>query len=64
MPCPLCQKIYCSHTPAQRGQTIQEIVEIYRQDAGKYLPAKPPPTVESAEEPPDAEGLEPQEAEA
>ena len=40
MPCPLCKKIYCCHTPEQRGQTVEEVVEIYRQDAGKYLPRK------------------------
>lgn len=24
-PCPVCNRCYCDHTPAERGQTIQEI---------------------------------------
>lgn len=26
MPCPICGMVYCDHTPAQRGQTQDEIM--------------------------------------
>ena len=64
MLCPICQRIYCAHTPAQRRQTIQEIVEIFHQDTQHKLPPKVKLTIESEEEPPDAEVLAPQQAEA
>ena len=27
MTCPICGRLYCDHTPAQRGQTVEEMLE-------------------------------------
>ncbi len=48
MPCPICGRVYCDHTPAERGQSHEEMmadccgmtVEEYRHSTGQ-LPETP-----------------------
>lgn len=32
MPCPVCGRMMCDCTPAQRGQSQEEMMRIYNQD--------------------------------
>ena len=33
MTCPVCGRVYCDHTPEERGQTYEQMREDMRKDA-------------------------------
>ncbi len=33
MACPICGRMYCDHSPAERGQSFEEMMEDLRRDA-------------------------------
>lgn len=36
MPCPLCKKVYCDHTPYDRGQTPEMVEHLLNHDSKQY----------------------------
>lgn len=35
MSCPICKKVMCDHTPKERGQTMEEVLEDIKKEWGK-----------------------------